>query len=178
MRWWPGNVSVRGTHIHHLVWGILLLVICGYLGTVEGIREQPAHHIIVALFGVGAGLAFDEFALWLNLRDVYWEKEGRRSIDAVIVVGILALIGVTGFRVWVDTADEVAGEVFAGIAALGALGTLMALVAATKGRLWFAAIGIFIWPVAAVGALRLAKPTSVWARRFYGPEKLELARRR
>ncbi|HYH62374.1 MAG TPA: hypothetical protein VD766_10955 [Solirubrobacterales bacterium] len=176
--WWPGNVSVGGTHIHHLVWGILLIVICGYLGTVEGIREQPAYYIIVVLFGVGAGLTFDEFALWLNLRDVYWEKEGRSSIDAVIVVGILALLAVTGFRVWVETADEVADEVFAGLAVLGVLAITLALAAAAKGRFWLAAVGLFVWPVAAVGAFRLAKPESLWAHHLYSRAKLEQARSR
>ncbi len=163
--WWPGNVSVGGTHIHHLVWGILLIVVCGYLGLVEGIREQPTYYVLVALFGVGAGLTFDEFALWLNLRDVYWEKEGRSSIDAVIIVGILALLAVTGFRVWVETADEIADGVFAALAVVGLVGLILALIAAAKGHFWLAAIGVFVWPIAAIGALRRATPDSLWARR-------------
>ena len=92
--WWPGNVEVGGTHIHHLVWGILLVLIFGYVGAV--IRpEDPWSHIAVVGFGVGTGLTMDEFALWLNLRDVYWEKEGRRSIDAVIIVAVLAALAAT-----------------------------------------------------------------------------------
>ena len=176
--WWPGNVEMGGKHIHHLVWGILLLVVSGYLGAVAGISEQPWRYVLVVLFGVGAGLTFDEFALWLNLRDVYWEKEGRSSIDAVIVVALLALIGVTGFGAWVETADEIANGVFAALASLGLIGVGFALAAAAKGRFWLAAGGVFVPPAAAVGAVRLAKPTSLWARRFYDADKIERARRR
>ena len=176
--WWPGNVEMGGKHIHHLVWGILLLVVSGYLGAVAGISEQPWRYILVVLFGVGAGLTFDEFALWLNLRDVYWEKEGRSSIDAVIVVALLALIGVTGFGAWVETADEIANGVFAALASLGLIGVALALAAAAKGRFWLAAGGVLVPPAAAVGAIRLAKPTSLWARRFYDADKIERARRR
>ena len=83
--WWPGNVQVGGTHIHHLVWGILLLLIMGYVGVAMA-PPSPWHEIVTVLFGVGTGLTLDEFALWLNLEDVYWSHQGRRSIDAVIVL--------------------------------------------------------------------------------------------
>src|SRR6266508_4183370 len=82
--WWPGNVEVGGTHIHHLVWGILLLLIAGWVGTTVA-PGSPWHEILAVLFGIGTGLTLDEFALWLNLKDVYWSAQGRRSIDAVIV---------------------------------------------------------------------------------------------
>ena len=82
--WWPGNVSVGGTHIHHLVWGILLLLIFGWLGIAVA-PDSPWREICAVMFGIGTGLTLDEFALWLNLKDVYWEKQGRRSIDAVII---------------------------------------------------------------------------------------------
>ena len=66
--WWPGNVEVGGTHIHHLVWGILLLMIAGWIGIVIH-PEPPGREIVAAAFGIGTGLTLDEFALWLELKD-------------------------------------------------------------------------------------------------------------
>jgi len=175
--WWPGNVSVGGTHIHHLVWGICLLLIFGYAAGV--IRpDAPWSHIAVIGFGIGAGLTLDEFALWLNLRDVYWEKEGRRSIDAVIVVGALAALAVTGFREWIDAAEEVEDGVFAAVGAVGALGFLAGLLNAAKEKFGMAAIGLLVPLVGVIGALRLGRPTSLWARAFYSEAKREEARSR
>src|SRR5215212_264778 len=75
VKWWPGNVSVGGTHIHHLVWGILTILITGYVAIAVG-PGSPLREILAVLFGIGAGLTLDEFALWLNLRDVYWSEQG------------------------------------------------------------------------------------------------------
>jgi hypothetical protein len=103
--WWPGNVQVGGTHIHHLVWGICILLIAGYVGV--AVRPgSPWAEIVAGLFGFGAGLTLDEFALWLNLRDVYWSQEGRKSIDAVIVVAILSGMVLVGMGAFVDVATE------------------------------------------------------------------------
>jgi len=92
------NVGVGGTHIHHLVWGILLLLVVGYVSLVEfGSRSSVVTGAAVRLtaiaFGIGAALTLDEFALWLNLQDVYWEQKGRESIDAVVVFGSLLAVG-------------------------------------------------------------------------------------
>jgi hypothetical protein len=115
--WWPGNVEVGGTHIHHLVWGILLLLIAGYVGVAVD-PGSPWKEIDAVVFGIGAGLTLDEFALWLNLRDVYWSSEGRRSIDAVIVAATLAGMVLVGFSAWIDIATKVTDEA---ISAGGAL---------------------------------------------------------
>lgn len=95
------DVEVGGRHIHHLVWGILILLLVGYawlleLGTKSTTVSIFAGRLISLLYGAGAALTLDEFALWLNLRDVYWEREGRASIDAVILFGALLSVGVWG----------------------------------------------------------------------------------
>jgi hypothetical protein len=175
--WWPGNVQVGGTHIHHLVWGICLILICGYVGTVER-PDSPWWHVAIIGFGIGTGLAMDEFALWLNLRDVYWEEEGRRSIDAVIVVAILAGMAVVGFREWVDAAESVEDEIFGIVAGAGVIVFLVALVNAAKEKFGMALLSILVAPIGIVAAFRLAKPTSLWARAFYSEAKLVRARER
>lgn len=174
--WWPGNVEVGGTHIHHLVWGILLLLIAGYVGVAIA-PGSPSHEIVAVLFGVGAGLTLDEFALWLNLRDVYWSSEGRRSIDAVIVAGTLAGMVLVGFSAWVDVATEVEDKVFALAGALGAGVVALALVNLAKGKLGIAVVGLLVPVVGLIGALRLGRPSSLWAR-LYSDEKLARARMR
>ena len=131
--WWPGNVEVGGTHIHHLVWGILLLLIAGYVGVAIA-PPSPWHEIVAVLFGVGTGLTLDEFALWLNLKDVYWSQQGRRSIDAVIVAATFTGMVLVGFTAWVDVATEVEDAVFAFVGAFGVLTILVAVVNLAKEK--------------------------------------------
>ena len=175
--WWPGNVEVGGTHIHHLVWGILLLLVFGYVGVVVQ-PPSPWHELVVVVFGIGTGLTLDEFALWLELEDVYWEKEGRKSIDAVVVAAALAGFVLVGFSAWLEIAEDVESEVFAAAGAVGLVAIGLALVNAAKERFWFVALSLLVPPLGLVGALRLAKPGSVWARAFYGRRRLERAGRR
>jgi len=175
--WWPGNVEVGGTHIHHLVWGILLLLIAGWVGTTVA-PGSPWHEILAVLFGIGTGLTLDEFALWLNLKDVYWSAQGRRSIDAVIVAATVTGMALVGFTAWVDVATEIEDEVFAAAGAAGVLGILIALVNAAKEKFGVAVVGLFLWPVGLTGAFRLGKPQSLWARLFYGERKRTRARER
>ena len=176
VRWWPGNVSVGGTHIHHLVWGILLLLIAGYLGVTLA-PDSPWHEILSVVFGVGAGLTLDEFALWLNLEDVYWSEKGRRSIDMVIVVAIVSGMVLVGFSAWVDVATTVEDAVFAIVGFFGAVAIGVALVNVAKQKFGMAIVGLVVPPAGLVGALRLARPGSLWAR-LYGPPKLARARAR
>lgn len=97
-----GYVIVGGRHIHHLVWGILLLLVCGYATLAEaGTRDTPlslfASRLLSIGYGVGAALTLDEFAIWLNLDpNAYWSSEDRESIDAVILFGALLAIGTWG----------------------------------------------------------------------------------
>jgi hypothetical protein len=86
------NVQLGGVHVHHLVPGIFLLLTTGYLAIALGVQSD--RRLVAVLYGIGAALTLDEFALWLNLRDVYWTEEGRLSIDAVIVAATgLILVG-------------------------------------------------------------------------------------
>lgn len=100
------NVSGKGgRHIHHLVWGILLLLISGYLAL--AFDPDRVRNLLAVLFGVGAALTLDEFALWLNLEDVYWAEKGRSSVDAVIVFATLIGIILLGIPFWVDVVREI-----------------------------------------------------------------------
>jgi hypothetical protein len=164
--WWPGNVNVGGTHIHHLVWGIVLMMVTGYVGVTIA-PPSPWHEIVAVLFGVGTGLALDEFALWLDLKDVYWSDQGRKSIDAVIVAATITGIVLVGYTAWVDVATEVEDVVFAIVGAFGVFAILVALVNLAKEKFGMAIIGLFVLPVGLVGAFRLGRPRSLWARLFY-----------
>jgi hypothetical protein len=175
--WWPGNVSVGGTHVHHLVWGICAMMIFGYIGVVHQ-PDSPWREIVTCLFAIGMGLTLDEFALWVELKDVYWEKEGRKSIDAMIIAGCVAGALLVGFSAWVKLADDVGDAVFGVVGAAGVLGIVLALACAAKEKFWMALAGLLVWPVGAVGAFRLAKPHSLWAHRFYRDGRLQRSRER
>jgi hypothetical protein len=87
-------IEVGGRHIHHLVFGIVILLLVGYgwlaeVGTGSDDSSILMSRLMSILYGAGAALTLDEFALWLNLRDVYWSREGRASIDAIILFGAL-----------------------------------------------------------------------------------------
>jgi hypothetical protein len=91
------NVTSGGLHIHHLVWGILILILVGYVWLIEqGVGSNWIASVTAILFGVGAALTLDEFALWLNLQDVYWTGTGRESIDAVFIFISLLSVGIWG----------------------------------------------------------------------------------
>ena len=167
---WPGNVSVGGTHIHHLVWGILLLLINGYVAVAIH-PGDPWRDIVAILFGIGTGLTLDEFALWLNLEDVYWLSQGRRSIDAVIVAATITGMILVGYTAWIDVATEVEDAVFAVAGFFGAGAILLAVVNLAKEKFAVALLGLLLPPIGLVGALRLGRPHSLWARLLYGERK-------
>ncbi len=94
-------IIMRGRHVHHLVIGIVILLLVGYawlaeVGVGAGSGSLLASRLLSILYGVGAALTLDEFALWLNLRDVYWSPEGRASIDVVVLFGALLAAGAWG----------------------------------------------------------------------------------
>jgi hypothetical protein len=177
VKWWPGNVSVGGTHVHHLVWGICAMMIFGYLGIVFQ-PDSPWREIIAVLFAIGMGLTLDEFALWVELKDVYWTQEGRKSVDAMIIAGCIVGALTIGFSSWIKLADDAANGVRAVVGLEGLLGIVVALINVSKDKLWWALASLLI-PVAGVpAAVRLAKPQSIWARRFYTDAKRAQARDR
>lgn len=108
-------VTMHGTHVHHLVFGIIILLGVGYawlaeIGSGTGSSSLLVGRLLSILYGVGAALTLDEFALWLNLRDVYWSREGRASIDAVILFGALLAAGAWGAPLFSRTARKKSTE--------------------------------------------------------------------
>jgi hypothetical protein len=175
--WWPGNVETKGgLHVHHLVWGILLVLVTGFLGF--ALRpESPWQEVLATLFGVGTGLTLDEFALWLRLEDVYWSEQGRESIDAVVVAAILGAMVVLGVAPFDVRDGEGSVAVVAGAVAfhVGCCATCM-----VKGKVVLGLVGLAVPFAGLAGALRLAKPGSPWARRRYreGSRKLDRSHER
>lgn len=163
-----GNVKAGGLHIHHVVPGVVLTVVGGF-GAVASDRHGTGGAVSAVLFGMGAGLVLDEFALILHLDDVYWSEEGRKSVEVVVLtaalVGLL-LAGFSPFGVNDLSQQELQdrGTVIASIAG----NFLLSLIALSKGKARVAVFGVIVPLVALVGAVRLARPGSAWARRFYG----------
>jgi hypothetical protein len=92
------NITPGGRHIHHMTFGITGLLTVGYLWMLEvGVSDDRRFsRMTAAVYGSGAALTLDEFALWLNLEDDYWTKQGRESIDAVALFGSLLVLSVLG----------------------------------------------------------------------------------
>jgi hypothetical protein len=162
--WWPGGVESGGVHIHHLVWGICLMMFCGFLAFAAPL-EAPWWHFVAIGFGVGAGLTMDEFALWVRLEDVYWAQEGRASFDAVVIAAAFAALVVLGTKPFgLDDPASISATAAAVVLILG-----LAVICFVKGRLLLGVLGLFVPIVALIGALRLAHPSSLWARRYSRP---------
>ena len=107
------NVTTKsGLHVHHMVPGMLMVLASGYLGLVLAARRPTA--LLAIVFGIGAALVLDEFALWLRLADVYWEPEGRESIDAVVLAGGIGVLFLLGADFWPHLVQGLLG-VFTGV---------------------------------------------------------------
>ena len=177
--WWPGSVvSDGGVHLHHLVFGIVTMMIAGTLGFVA-LGHSPYAEICAFLFGVGSGLTIDEFALWVYLDDVYWAEQGRSSIDATVIAAagmLLLLLGFSPLSFDTGSFGAIAGSIVGALFLFGLVAICFA-----KQRILHGAIGFFLFPIAIYGAARIGKPGSPWARRWYGerrPEKQAKAERR
>ncbi len=159
------SVHVGGIHIHHVVHGTLLSLISGGLALGLDLREFWVAFLAM-VFGAGAALILDEFAMLLHLDDVYWTTEGRLSIDACLAaVAFLGLVLLATFPVRTDPATERLARAL-GEGLIGLVGFLV-VVTLLKGKLKLGLFGIVFPPFAAFGAIRLAKPSSIWARWFY-----------
>jgi hypothetical protein len=168
--WWPGNVTPGGLHIHHVVFGITFVLIGGVFAFAPAGWESPWWELLAVLFGVGAALVLDEFALVLNLEDVYWSEKGRLSVDAVALgaalTGLLVL-GALPFGVNELSVDErVTRWQYVGTIIINGAFVIFALL---KGRMWLGILGLLFPLLALIGAIRLGKPDSLWARWRYPP---------
>jgi len=166
VRGW-GSAHVGDVHVHHLVPGLVMSLVAG------GIAIALAPHevwmaFLAIVFGAGSALVLDEFAMLLHLDDVYWTTEGRLSIDACLAaVAFLGLAIVATFPLPTDTAGDRLGRIVGD--GLIVLAGCFVVVTLLKGKLKLGLFGVVFPPLAVVGGTRLAKPTSIWARRFYSP---------
>lgn len=176
-RYRPGSiVTAGGLHVHHAVFGIIAMFVAGILAFALS-PPSPWIELLAWAFGAGAALTLDEFALILHLEDVYWTGEGRASIDAVILgVTFMTLLltgllprGFEGVEGYLELSRW-------GVIALILGEAAFVIVCYLKGKLFVGTIGIFVPLVAFVGALRLAKPSSPWARIQYAKSPLKLRR--
>jgi hypothetical protein len=167
------NWSIGGVHVHHQVFGILIMIVAGGLQFAYA-STGPLADGLGALFGVGAALTLDEFALWLRLDDVYWKAQGRTSVDAVFIA-----IALTGLLLSNFTPLGV-GDLQRGIdwegSVVVAFNFAFVLIAIYKGKPVVGALGVMIPFAALISAWRLAKPDSPWARRRYPSRPARLRR--
>lgn len=172
--WWPVNIETEsGLHLHHLVWGIGLMLLGGFLGFALA-GGSPWYQIAAVAFGVGVGLTLDEFALWVHLDDVYWAEQGRISLDAVVLT--VAFMGLVAIGTHPFGLGDAQTAPYAAAAVTQAL--VLSVISFLKGRIGLGVIAIFVPLFGLWATFRLAKPTSPWARRFYGEHKLERAHER
>ena len=175
------NVSTGHVHIHHVVPGLIVLLLGGVLAL--GSSERGLWRQVAGLmFGVGAALVLDEFAMVLHLDDVYWSSEGRLSADAVTLAAVVMFCALLIIAPNKPPADEVTSfwlSVTSSI--LFILFWLLPIsVTILKGKLWMAALAMLVAPVGWFAAIRVARPGSPWAHFRYrqSPVKQQKAQRR
>lgn len=178
-----GSASTGGVHVHHMVIGVILMAAGGLLSFTQFNYQEIVYNISAILFGGGLALTLDEFAMILHLRDVYWSKEGRTSIDAILIgaagAGAVLLMSspftnageakpvAEGADDWAVDASTVRAPIWFVLL----LGFAFAILVLLKGKSIMAIIGFILLPVGIVSACRLAKPHSPWAKWFYRPRK-------
>jgi hypothetical protein len=169
-RWGSGRVG--DIHVHHLVVGNALMLVCGMLDF--AIQPQDIGlDVLAAGFGIGAAFVLDEWALTVHLRDVYWTPEGRHSIEVSVIWGLLGLLLLTGISPFgIHDSTEIPRAIGAAIV-FGNI--VLSIVTCLKGKLTLGLLSVFLPPVGLVAAYRLARPGSVWAQLFYDDGKRDRA---
>ncbi|MED5816246.1 hypothetical protein VST63_28135 [Mycolicibacterium sp. 050232] len=183
-RWWqPRNMGHGSVHIHHMVIGVVLVMVSGVTMVTLAVSGGVAEFTVAAVFfGIGAALVLDEFALILHLSDVYWAEDGRTSVDAVFAAVAVAGLLILGFNplsffdigIW---REDQSPAVRAVVVAVAVLTLALAVVVLLKGKVWTGLVGMFITPLLFVGAVRLSRPHAPWARWRYTsrPRKMHRA---
>lgn len=172
-KWRSGRVG--DVHLHHMVVGTVLTLVCGMLEIAFQPRDIGMDFLAVG-FGIGAAFVLDEFALTVHLRDVYWTPEGRHSIEVSIIwtlLGLMLLTGLAPFGIHDQTEVPRAIGFAVVIVAIG-----LSIVTCLKGKLTLGLLSIFLPPVGLIAAYRLARPGSIWAQLFYSPEQRTRAQAR
>ncbi|GAA4194139.1 hypothetical protein GCM10022252_38210 [Streptosporangium oxazolinicum] len=167
---WFGDVNVGEMHIHHVVFGVVLTLLGGVSGLIVSGVSEGWYAVTAAVFGAGAALILDEFALILHLHDVYWEEEGRASVDAVFIAVAITALLLIGLRPlgWEDYDSEpratwlTVGFIVANL--------VLAVITLLKGKIWTGLAGLFVPILLVPGAVRLARPGSPWAHWFFAPD--------
>jgi hypothetical protein len=185
-RWWqPRNVYIGGVHIHHVTFGVVLVMLSGLtLVTLSISGREPEFTLAAILFGIGAALVLDEYALILHLSDVYWEEDGRTSVDAVfaaVAVAGLLIMGLHPLMFFLPFWERTESVPLRAAAAGALVLTLpLAVVVVLKGKVWTGLLGMFLVILLVIGAIRLSRPHAPWARWRYTtqPDKMRRALQR
>lgn len=172
-KWWqPRNIYIGSKHIHHVVVGVVLVMVSGVTMVSMAVNPNELQFTLTAtLFGIGAALVLDEYALILHLSDVYWEEDGRSSVDAVfaaVAVGGLLVLGLHPLMFLFALVHETHSPLMrAAVTSVIALALPLAVVVVLKGKVWTGLVGMFLVPLLFVGAVRLSRPHAPWARWRY-----------
>jgi hypothetical protein len=171
-----GSGSVGGVHMHHVVVGVVFMVVSGIVAFTQFSYDSEIVYSIAAIFfGVGLALTLDEFAMIFHLKDVYWAEEGRTSIDAM-------LMGVAGSGLLLVSSAPSGDDpgivielgdfrIETGVFVALAINLVLAVITFLKGKPILGVVAIILPLYGTITAIRLAKPGSPWARWFYNPER-------
>lgn len=181
-KWWqPRNIYIGSKHIHHVVVGVVLVMVSGVTMVAMSIDVDVLQFTLAAtLFGIGAALVLDEYALILHLSDVYWEEDGRTSVDAVfaaIAVAGLLVLGLHPLMFLLALFHDTHSPVLrAGVISVIVLAVPLAVVVVLKGKVWTGLLGMFLVPLLFIGAIRLSRPHAPWARWRYNTQLDKMSR--